>query len=265
MYRGGEAERLEQEPSRSDLTKGNAGLGEHHEAERGMQAASAWEHHTKPVRDGGLCEETWSRVKRRLRAELGEDVFSSWLARLEMVALTESAAKLSVPTRFLKSWIEAHYAERVLSVYQSEDATVRSLSIVVRGASDKSAMRAPAGMPARGGDEARPAGPGASAPAVAEERPAAAATSAEERGGDIASAPLDTRLTFESFVVGRSNALAQAAADRIARHESGPSLYNPLYLQAGVGLGKTHLLHAIGNQARALGKRVIYLTADRFM
>jgi chromosomal replication initiator protein len=81
----------------------------------------------------------------------------------------------------------------------------------------------------------------------------------------MAGAPLDPRLTFESFVVGRSNALAQAAAERIARHDGPTALYNPLYLQAGVGLGKTHLMHAVGNQSRVAGRRVIYLTADRFM
>ena len=75
---------------------------------------------------------------------------------------------------------------------------------------------------------------------------------------------LDQRLTFENFAIGRSNALAHAAGDRVARHE-GSALYNPLFVHAGVGLGKTHLLHAIGHEARGLGKRVIYLTADRFM
>ncbi|HYY84028.1 MAG TPA: chromosomal replication initiator protein DnaA, partial [Beijerinckiaceae bacterium] len=89
----------------------------------------------------------------------------------------------------------------------------------------------------------------------------------EERGegGELGGAPLDPRLTFESFIVGRSNALAHAAADRVAHAQNGQAIYNPLYLHAGVGLGKTHLLHAIGHEARRSGRRVIYLTADRFM
>src|SRR5215212_3053173 len=77
--------------------------------------------------------ETWARVKRRLRAELGEDVFASWFARLEMDAVGEGCARLSVPTRFLKSWIEAHYADRVLSVYRSEAPDLERISIGVRG------------------------------------------------------------------------------------------------------------------------------------
>jgi chromosomal replication initiator protein len=84
-------------------------------------------------------------------------------------------------------------------------------------------------------------------------------------GTDLAGAPLDPRLTFASFMVGRSNALAHAAADRVAHHGGGQALYNPLFLHAGVGLGKTHLLHAVGHHARAQGRGVIYLTADRFM
>jgi chromosomal replication initiator protein len=242
MFAGGEAERWAEKP-RSVVERREAGLGQ---------------------QDTKSSQDSWARVKRRLRAEVGEDVYSSWLARLEMVAVAEDCARLTVPTRFLKSWIEAHYAERVLSVYRSEDASVARIAITVRGASrdGQSAPKAPCDIARR--PEDKPA-----FPTFAEARagtPAPAPTAAsEERGSEIASAPLDPRLTFESFVVGRSNALAHAAAERIARHEGGSALYNPLYLQAGVGLGKTHLMHAIGQEARLAGKRVIYLTADRFM
>ena len=217
--------------------------------------------------EGGLDHEAWTRVKRRLRAEMGEDVFTSWLARLQLEELTEGAAKLSVPTRFLKSWIEAHYLERILATVRGELGPVQTISLSVRtatresnghGAGASSLRRA---MEKSAGAAAIPSGPAVDgAPA-----PIAIATPAAPRAeSEIAGAPLDSRLTFDSFVVGRSNALAHAAGERIARHEGG-SLYNPLYIQAGVGLGKTHLMHAIGNAARAEGRRVIYLTADRFM
>src|SRR5262249_57913918 len=64
--------------------------------------------------------EQWSRVKQRLRAEVGDDIFSSWFARMELDGLDEDAVRLSVPTRFLKSWIQAHYAERVLACWRAE-------------------------------------------------------------------------------------------------------------------------------------------------
>ena len=215
--------------------------------------------------DHGAAE-TWARVKRRLRAELGEDVFASWFARLEMDSISEGCARLSVPTRFLKSWIEAHYADRVLSVYRSEAPDLERISIGVRG----SMARDGAAAPRRPGDAPRfMAGLAPEPPGVlrGDARPAAPHAQRDERGdaGEVTGAPLDPRLTFDSFVLGRSNALAHAAGDKIVQHQGSQPVYNPLYLHAGVGLGKTHLLHAIGHEARRSGRRVIYLTADRFM
>ncbi|KPQ09975.1 MAG: chromosomal replication initiator protein DnaA [Saliniramus fredricksonii] len=247
---------------------------------------------------GGDAGEVWARVKRRLRAELGEDVYTSWFARLELTACEAGCARLSVPTRFLKSWIEAHYHDRVLAIYRAEDSRIERLALSVRGAM----MREPASqrrahadaqspaatqpasghadtvrMPLTEGRDARtPAAAGrvgfldgddarSGRHAASAERGASPARGSEtDAAVDIAGAPLDQRLTFENFAIGRSNALAHAAGDRVARHE-GSALYNPLFVHAGVGLGKTHLLHAVGHEARGLGKRVIYLTADRFM
>ena len=81
--------------------------------------------------------EVWNRVKRRLRAELGEDVFTSWFARLELDAVSDGCAHLTVPTRFLKSWIEAHYADRVRSVYRSESPLVANIAVAVRSSAAK--------------------------------------------------------------------------------------------------------------------------------
>jgi len=202
----------------------------------------------------------WQRVKRRLRAELGEDVFASWFARLELQDVSGGVARLTVPTRFLKSWIESHYLDRVLATFRSEADGIESLEVGVRGA--MAPARPGAAAVAKPAASPRPAAsPGPAAELPEPER--AARGQAPE--GDLGGAPLDARLTFESFVVGRSNALAHAAAERVARHDGGPALYNPLYFHAGVGLGKTHLLHGIGHSVKNAGRRVIYLTADRFM
>ncbi|PIK69802.1 chromosomal replication initiation protein DnaA, partial [Methylobacterium frigidaeris] len=189
-------------------------------------------------RSNGEVAAAWQRVKRRLRAELGEDVFASWFARLELQEVSGGVARLTVPTRFLKSWIESHYLDRVLATFRSEADGIESLEVGVRGAM----------APARPGAAAltkpvpgpRPAASPASPAAELPEPERAARGNAPE--GELGGAPLDARLTFESFVVGRSNALAHAAAERVARHDGGPALYNPLYFHAGVGLGKTHLL-----------------------
>jgi chromosomal replication initiator protein len=208
--------------------------------------------------------DVWARVKRRLRAELGEDIFASWFGRLELDSVIEGCAYLTVPTRFLKSWIESHYVDRVLTVYRSEANGIERVSIGVRSTLGRDA--APQRRPSEAPRSSAAPAQAISLP-IGEPKAPSMALPPEERGeaSDLGGAPLDSRLTFESFIVGRSNALAHAAADRVAHAPNGQVIYNPLYIHAGVGLGKTHLLHAIGHEMRAQGRRVIYLTADRFM
>jgi len=206
-------------------------------------------------------QERWLRVKGRLRAEVGEDIFSSWFARMELEGLDTETVRLSVPTRFLKSWIQAHYAERVLVCWRGELPTLRRIDLAVRSAVIRSAASpvrdCAVVVPPRDGREIKIDGVeprGCAAPILAAH---------EALGGS----PLDARLTFDSFVVGRSNTLAHAAAKQVAEGlKSDPVMFNPLYIHAGVGLGKTHLLQAIawaGN--RASDRKVLYLTAERFM
>ena len=214
----------------------------------------------------------WARVKRRLRAELGEDVFASWFARLELEDVAGGTARLTVPTRFLKSWIESHYLDRVLNTFRAEAEGIARIEVGVRGPASppRQAPGPAAGKPnPASGALARYHASGNPAPLPAKivtpELDAAAGRAEAGASSDLNSAPLDPRLTFASFVVGRSNALAHAAGERVSRHDGEVTLYNPLYVHAGVGLGKTHLLHGIGHAARDAGRRVIYLTADRFM
>lgn len=204
--------------------------------------------------------EAWDRVRRRLRAELGEDVFSSWFARVEIGGLVDGVAYLTVPTRFLKSWLEAHYAERLRAHCIAELPGTRNITLSVRQVARDSV---PAAI-----REAAMAAPRAAAPqpaAAARPAEAAAHQPGEQDLVDACGTLLDRRLNFKSFIVGKSNQLAFAAAERIAAAPAGTAPYNPLYLHAGVGLGKTHLLQAIAQDARSHGKRVAYFTADRFM
>src|SRR5262252_9378910 len=76
----------------------------------------------------------WLRVKERLRTEVGEDIYSSWFARMELDGVGEDTIKLSVPTRFLKSWIQSHYAEKLLGCWQSEQSSVGRIELTVRSA-----------------------------------------------------------------------------------------------------------------------------------
>ena len=79
-------------------------------------------------------QERWARVKERLRAEVGEDIYSSWFARMELDGIEEDTVKLSVPTRFLKSWIQSHYAEKVLACWQAEQPSILRIELTVRSA-----------------------------------------------------------------------------------------------------------------------------------
>jgi chromosomal replication initiator protein len=204
-------------------------------------------------------QDSWSRVKERLRKELGEDVYSSWFARMDLEALEEGSVRLSVPTRFLKSWIQSHYAERVLGCWQAANSSVDRIELTVRSA----VLRSVAAKPKL--SEAEPAGAnGARMGGIAGRPPAPADAGMHEALGG---SPLDARLTFDSFVVGRSNTLGHAAAKQVATAKrADPVLFNPLYIHAGVGLGKTHLLQAITWAGNGAGERkVLYLTAERFM
>jgi chromosomal replication initiator protein len=206
-------------------------------------------------------QERWQRVKNRLRSELGEDVFTSWFARMELDAVDKGAVRLSVPTRFLRNWIQSHYSEKVLSNWQAEDSSVTRLELSVRSATMRPVAVKPrlaeTAMPARepheghlNGADGRANG---SVPFMSVH---------EALGGS----PLDPRLSFDSFIVGRSNTLAHAAARQVAASRRGDQLmFNPLYIHAGVGLGKTHLLQAITWTGNGGDRKVLYLTAERFM
>ena len=204
------------------------------------------------------AQESWSRVKGRLRSSVGEDVYVSWFARMDLEGVQAESVHLSVPTRFLKSWIQAHYAERVLSCWQAEMPEVHRIDLTVR-----SAMRcvAPAKEAAPHLDARRP-----DAKPPVELRASAIAPVAASHDA-LGGSPLDPRLTFASFVVGRSNTLAHAAARQVAQARRGDAvMFNPLYIHAGVGLGKTHLLQAVTWAGNAGGERkVLYLTAEKFM
>jgi chromosomal replication initiator protein len=202
--------------------------------------------------------ERWARVKRRLRAEVGEDIFSSWFARMDLVSLDAECACLSVPTRFLKSWILAHYAERVVACWKAEQPEIQRVELIVRSAVIRSTVAKPKLVevplpraPLSGEQTRIFAGPG---PTVL--------TPSDALGGS----PLDARLTFEAFLVGSSNSLAHAAAKQVGTTNSaGAVMFNPLYIHAGVGFGKTHLLQAIAWAGNTSGRKVLYLTAEKFM
>ena len=201
--------------------------------------------------DGALNSE-WESVCGRLREEVGEAAYQSWLKPMTVRELTGGQIRLSVPTRFMQDWVVAHYADRLSALWHVENPKVDSVDVIVQ--SDR--------RPARPVETARaPKEPETARPV----RPARFATTITEETYTDISAPLDKRFTFDRFVVGKPNEFAYAAARRVAEAVTVP--FNPLFLYGGVGLGKTHLMHAIAWSIRNDEPRrnVIYLSAEKFM
>ena len=201
----------------------------------------------------------WERIRKKLRAEVGEETYTSWFASLQLVSCDGKRVLLSVPTRFLKSWIEKeHHMRRLTEHWQTELPGVEKIDVVVRTAIVRSQV-------------------------AGEKQDAAKLVKPEtDRFGKVGAArgvggiradgpvgsPLDPRMTFSAFIVGKQNGLAHAAAKQIVEagtNASGSPRFNPLYIHASVGLGKTHLLQAIAWAYEAQGKRAVYLTAEKFM
>lgn len=186
----------------------------------------------------------WDSVRGKLGALYGEAVFRSWLQPLRFAGVHESAVRLSVPTRFMREWINTHYIEDIRRLWQAESMT-QGFTLEIAVDQIPVATAAPAGVAY--GTWRKPEG-------VPE--------------NDIyMGAPLDPRYTFDNFVVGKPNALAHAAARRVAESPQVVPGCNPLFLYGGVGLGKTHLMHAIAWHIRRSNpkRRVMYLSAEKFM
>ncbi|MEK9722349.1 MAG: chromosomal replication initiator protein DnaA, partial [Rhodospirillaceae bacterium] len=184
----------------------------------------------------------WEAILSRLRAEVGETAFQSWLRPMRVRGFDDGWVRISVPTRFMRDWAAAHYEDRLAELLCEANGAVLGVDIVVHADIPDGKSEAPA----RADAEAAPPANGG-------------------RPRDSLSAPLDKRFTFDQFVVGKPNEFAYAAARRVGEAAVVP--FNPLFLYGGVGLGKTHLMHAIAWHVRQSTpeRSVLYLSAEKFM
>lgn len=217
-------------------------------------------------------EEQWLRVRQQLQSRLGAEVFNSWFGRLKLESADGGVALHTVPTAFLKSWITSHYRDLLLEIWKSERSEVLRVDIAVRSAVRRDGRAADSGecdkQEAAGSRKPLPAH---ATPVSAKGAFSPTATSSVQpsanRFSGFSGSPLDPCHTFETFIEGTSNRMAYAAARTIADDAQGSVRFNPLFIHAGVGLGKTHLLQAIAWKARTgdQRKKVHYLTAEYFM
>ena len=202
--------------------------------------------------------DVWEKFCSRLRAELGDAVYGSWFTRLELDKIEDGCAVLSVPTKFLKSWIHAHYFEKLRAAIVAEIPDVGEIVLDLRAAG-----RIPTLLneqAARLQSEAL----------IRSEKSFEIATDISSQWkksiDGFEGSSLDRRLSFKTFLVGQSNQLAHAASLQVSQVQPGfAAMFNPLYIHSSVGLGKTHLIQAIAHAAQEAGRRVIYLTAEKFM
>lgn len=204
-----------------------------------------------------LLEGQWKKVRGLLRAEIGEAAYRSWLKPMAVCGHQDDLLTMAVPTRFMRDWVMARYEDRLRKLWIGENPTVRRINIIVQ--QDSAAAADPTRQP--------PKNVAKSAVGVIDGRSkffAEAGQAAINATAGIA-APLDPRFTFQNFVTGKSNEFAYAAAQRVAEASETP--FNPLFLYGGVGLGKTHLMHAIAwhIQQCQQPRIVLYLSAEKFM
>ena len=182
-----------------------------------------------------MTNDMWAKVLDGLKATVGANNFSNWIEPLEFVELSGTVAKFKVPTTFIGNYVQQNFGEQIIYQINRAGKSVNRVTFVPSGA-------------------ARTAS-----------KPSANAAPKPTSVDDIQGSPLDARFTFDTFIVGKPNELANAAARRVA--EGGPVTFNPLFLYGGVGLGKTHLMHAIAHelQRRSPELNVLYLAAEQFM
>jgi chromosomal replication initiator protein len=203
-----------------------------------------------------------------LRARFGEEVYNSWFHLMEFESFDGRTVRTSLPTKFLQTWIQAHYADALLECCRAEFLGAERLDVVVREYGTAGGRPA-APVATAGVARSKPAVPSDGTASAPRRVPAMLSPPSGVRTGvnGFEGSPLDPKYTFESFVEGQSNRMALTVAQQVAGSVlDEPRQFNPLFLHAQVGLGKTHLLHAIAWEVRRRSPRanVLYLTAERF-
>ena len=184
-----------------------------------------------------MDDKIWTKLKISLKKSVGENNFNNWLSPINFSYVDEDMAVFTVPTNFLGNYVSQNWGELITEQISSENNKISRIRFEVDTKSNN----------------------------FGDLQPSTPAQVNVQKDNELAGAQLDKRFTFDAFVVGKPNELAHAAARRVA--EGGDVSFNPLFLYGGVGLGKTHLMHAIAWELsnRRPDINVLYLSAEQFM
>lgn len=207
-------------------------------------------------------QDQWGQICSQLKVEVGETAYDSWLKPLTLGSFNEGTMNICVPTRFMRNWVITHYSDRIHKIWEKKNPAIKDVNFVVQAVQEeahglynptcRSLLKKISSSPAPQNTYQS----GASS---------VVANNNDSSLGDSLSVPLNPQYTFDNFVVGKTNEFAYAAARKVA--ESRNVSFNPLFLYSGVGLGKTHLMHAIAWHIKQQdpSRNIVYLSAEKFM
>lgn len=189
------------------------------------------------LKNPNYYKDLWTQILAEMRGVYGDSAFENWLSKISISHYVNQTVYLAVPSNFMRDWINSHYIEKIKGLWQYLDKSIVNVEVLI----------------------AKPQAIKGSSNIITNTSP--------EPGNDYLKSSIDQRFTFSNFVVGSSNEMAYAASRAVAESKNAVAEYNPLFLYGGVGLGKTHLMHAIANHISDSQphKKVVYMSAEKFM
>lgn len=209
-----------------------------------------------------ILEIHWERICSRLKIEVGEVEYRTWLQQITLGGIEEDELTLYLPTRFLRDWVRSQYNSKLNQLWNSELSQIRRVELALSAPAETTSIPSEATI---ANEEIAATQTISEDITIPQQQVVTATDSKEEESKLPTQTQLDPRFTFDNFIVGKPNEFAYACSRRVAERPSSPG-FNPLFLYGGVGLGKTHLMHAIGFElAKAGNISVSYMSAEKFM
>ena len=216
-----------------------------------------------------MVQDQWGQICNQLKTEVGDTAFDSWLKPLTLGSFNDGVMNICVPTRFMRNWVITHYSDRIHKIWGKKNSEIKTVNFVVQSIQEESkGLYNPACRSLLKKITSTPAPQN-----IYQSNTSSNSNSFASNNNNLStnseyqslSVPLNPQFTFDNFVVGKTNEFAYAAARKVA--ESRNVSFNPLFLYSGVGLGKTHLMHAIAHHIKEQDptRNIVYLSAEKFM